>query len=338
MTVTASAPGKLILLGEYAVLDGAPASVLAVDRRARVRIDEAANGWRLRAPQLGIEDTPLVADVSAPAGAESDPRLGVANAVLAGVTAAHGAPPPAQIAIETADFYVGSRKLGFGSSAAVAAALAGGLAAWTSGETEPRALFWLTLEAHRRAQGGVGSGIDVAASVFGGALSYCRDRLPEGLAMPAGIELCAVDAGQAASTPTLVRGVQELRERRPRVYARVLGRLADAAEAGVRALRGGDADALMSAAGAYAEGLRELGSAAGVDIVSAAHRQLAGLAAEHGVVYKPSGAGGGDLGLGFARSAASREAFEGAARRAGYVTLNVPLARTGLATTAEEPA
>ncbi len=33
MTI-ATAPGKLIVTGEYAVLDGAPALVLAMDRRA----------------------------------------------------------------------------------------------------------------------------------------------------------------------------------------------------------------------------------------------------------------------------------------------------------------
>jgi phosphomevalonate kinase len=32
MRITASAPGKLVLSGEYAVLDGAPAICVAVDR------------------------------------------------------------------------------------------------------------------------------------------------------------------------------------------------------------------------------------------------------------------------------------------------------------------
>ncbi|PKL95245.1 MAG: ATP-binding protein, partial [Gammaproteobacteria bacterium HGW-Gammaproteobacteria-8] len=31
--ILADAPGKLLLLGEYAVLDGAPALVMAIDRR-----------------------------------------------------------------------------------------------------------------------------------------------------------------------------------------------------------------------------------------------------------------------------------------------------------------
>ncbi len=36
-TMTATAPGKLILTGEYAVLDGAPAVVVAMDRRVVAR-------------------------------------------------------------------------------------------------------------------------------------------------------------------------------------------------------------------------------------------------------------------------------------------------------------
>ncbi|MCW8846391.1 MAG: hypothetical protein OQK99_11185 [Gammaproteobacteria bacterium] len=38
-----SAPGKLILAGEYAVLDGAPGLVMAVDRRARVSLEPSSD-------------------------------------------------------------------------------------------------------------------------------------------------------------------------------------------------------------------------------------------------------------------------------------------------------
>ena len=39
MRVRATAPGKLVVLGEYAVLTGAPALVLAVDRQCQVAED-----------------------------------------------------------------------------------------------------------------------------------------------------------------------------------------------------------------------------------------------------------------------------------------------------------
>lgn len=55
MRLTASAPGKLVLLGEYAVLDGAPALVLAVNRRARAALaTTTAEDFAVDAPSLGI--------------------------------------------------------------------------------------------------------------------------------------------------------------------------------------------------------------------------------------------------------------------------------------------
>jgi phosphomevalonate kinase len=52
-----------------------------------------------------------------------------------------------------------------------------------------------------------------------------------------------------------------------------------------------------------------------------------------GVVAKPSGAGGGDCGIAFARSAAEADALRGAWRDAGIVPLPVGIARDGVATT-----
>ena len=43
--IVASAPGKVVLSGEYAVLDGAPAICMAVDRRARVRIEATGDDF-----------------------------------------------------------------------------------------------------------------------------------------------------------------------------------------------------------------------------------------------------------------------------------------------------
>ncbi|MFU8876606.1 MAG: hypothetical protein ACNA7E_00585, partial [Wenzhouxiangellaceae bacterium] len=51
--VVASAPGKLIVIGEYAVLEGAPALVLGLNRR--VRVTALPGQGRLSAPQLGLE-------------------------------------------------------------------------------------------------------------------------------------------------------------------------------------------------------------------------------------------------------------------------------------------
>src|SRR5262249_59369926 len=67
MTVRASAPGKLFLTGEWAVLRGAPALVAAVDRRVSVTIEPGTDGvvveslaeGRADRLNLGSADAPL---------------------------------------------------------------------------------------------------------------------------------------------------------------------------------------------------------------------------------------------------------------------------------------
>ena len=63
MRITASAPGKFVLSGEYAVLDGAPAVCVAVDRRARVSIEPYdSDHCIVQAPGFSTETGQFIVD------------------------------------------------------------------------------------------------------------------------------------------------------------------------------------------------------------------------------------------------------------------------------------
>jgi phosphomevalonate kinase len=81
---------------------------------------------------------------------------------------------------------------------------------------------------------------------------------------------------------------------------------------------------------AYHRSMDALGQLAGADIVSAPHKSLARLASAHGAVYKPSGAGGGDVGIAFAASRHPLEAFAKDARKAGYTPLDLAIDFNGV--------
>jgi hypothetical protein len=90
----ATAPGKLILTGEYAVLDGAPALVVAVNRRVSARRRSGPHG--------------------------SSPFL---VAVAEEIARAYGVDAPEaraalEIVVDSSTFFLGNTKLGLGSSAA----------------------------------------------------------------------------------------------------------------------------------------------------------------------------------------------------------------------------
>ncbi len=299
-TIRASAPGKLLLLGEYAVLEGATAIVTAVNRRAVVSLDAAGDqGWKLTAPQLGLSDFLLGKHGSIPAQTPADIRnvLGLFASVLHCVFEHAGPLAPHSINIDTSAFFHSQQKLGIGSSAAVAVALTGVLLAAHGRESNRGELFALAAQAHNRAQNGVGSNVDIAASVYGGTLVHRIDAAPVATEIPTGLTITPVFTGRAASTQNLIGNVFRLRKESPEIFSRHMQAMTQLALAGCSACQQDNASEFLRLAGAYHSAMQALGEAAGADIISDAHTKIHEIAAQSGVAYKPSGAGGGDIGL-----------------------------------------
>ena len=352
MRVALSAPGKLVLLGEYAVLHGAPAVVMAVDRRARVELAPSPDRqWSVTAPPLARDTLPfsLAADGSvrwhgAPDAAPG--RLELVERLLGSMTAAGLIDPaaalPAAVTLDTRALFEdgagGGAKLGLGSSAAATVALASALARWVGrGDllAEPRRWLETLLAIHRGLQGGRGSGVDLAASLLGGLVSY---RLGENatvaaadrLAMPEGLHLAVLWTGRTADTGSMLRELDRRLAAGDSATATALGALADLARAGDEALRCGRTAAVLATVDSLCDAMFELGRAAGLPVLSAEHDALRRLARRHGASYKPSGAGGGDLGIAFAAEAEAVEATAAAAVAAGFRRVAVQLDPHGL--------
>lgn len=328
--VRVSAPGKLFLLGEYAVLEGAPALLTAVDRRATVTAT-ASGSWRLTARELGIEALELGPAGALPVGLEASVRYALAlfDSVRRSVTAAAAAPlgGPLDIVIDTSALHHDGHKLGLGSSAAVATALTAALAKVGELDLTGDALFALAASAHHAAQSGSGSGGDIAASTYGGLLLYTPGEPPTPATWPSGLELFAVLTGTGSSTVDLVARVAAYRDRDPEGHRRDLGALSALAAGTHDALA--NADTFLALADEYFHALESLGAHADAGIVTERHRELRPLAAASGAVFKPTGAGGGDLGLVFAKLGATDE-LQSAFARAGAAVIPVPYSPDGV--------
>jgi phosphomevalonate kinase len=255
------APGKAFIVGEYAVVYGGEAVVAAVARYAHARL---ARGPR---PEL----SPFLAELCA-----------------------RFAPPPGTYpVVDTRELAAADgMKLGLGSSAAATVAAAGVMRARVGCDLddaeERRTLLDLCVAAHRAAQGGRGSGADVAASIYGGLARVARraGRLAvEPATLAPGLRLLFFGLGAPASTIRLVSLVDEIPEGR---RLPLIARLGAATE--------------LFAHARQVEALREshraliaLGDAAGAEIVPPSVRALADVAERLGGAAKTSGAGGGDL-------------------------------------------
>ncbi|MEM9384980.1 MAG: hydroxymethylglutaryl-CoA reductase, degradative [Pseudomonadota bacterium] len=371
MIIRSTAPGKLIVLGEYAVLEGAPALVLAVDRRARVRLETRdARPGELPAQVAAVIDAHLRAperfravghyrEQAVQWRASSDAlerRLGLVSTLLEALLPLATAKAQQncrsfRISIESIEFFQENRgghwrKLGLGSSAAVTVAAASALLELIGREPFGRDATGLAalLDMHRQFQGGRGSGVDLAASLFGGAVEYrlekagLEDDDPDPVVtpvagaatLPAQLQLQPVWTGTSASTGEFLATLAAWRSTHRQEYAERMDTMAALARAGVDACRADDAPGFLGCVREYTQALAALGTASGLDIVSRDHADLQECADTTGVVYKPCGAGGGDLGLALSTDPAAMEKFRQLVRERGYQPLDLAVDPKGL--------
>jgi len=198
--MTGHAFGKVILLGEHAVVYGAPALAAELDRGVQA-VARAAPADRLR---IG-ERVSLEGDGSELARA------------LAALRASLGAPPHAVDA--ELEMPAGA---GLGASAALGVAIARAVLEAHEPElalTAPasRARVLEAASAWERVFHGNPSGIDAAAAEWGGCIRYSRAAGSERVAVRRPLPLVVAVAGPPASTKEMVEGVARLSARRPEI-------------------------------------------------------------------------------------------------------------------------
>jgi phosphomevalonate kinase len=347
--VTVRAPGKLFLLGEYAVLYGGPAIVQAVNRYVVVTVESSAPVQGPRAPRessievtaLGATFTPLKATWGDSLHFRSPQRdHALVMAILDGLAAQNIIDEnlgSVRCTIDSRELFHQEHKLGLGSSAAVTHALVRALAEYANresqnGEDHGRVQRGLQLppdlvfSIHRAFQRGRGSGADIGAGVMGGIFEFRRaseHTLPimREVSLPANVYMSPVWAGRPASTVEALGSLAEFQSRHPGRFTAALTPLLETAEDGLAALGAGDGERFVRICDDYGHNLSEFGRTVGVDIMSSAHRELRKIAKASGIVYKPSGAGNGDFGVGYANDIKALRYFERRAKHAGFTPL-----------------
>jgi mevalonate kinase len=272
------APGKIFLVGEYAVLDEGCAVLAAITRHARAQFIPRMDSM-----------PPMVSELVRRTKAE----LGEAAAAL----------PPGAVLVNAEDFQLGCAAGGLGSSAAIAVATVGavyeslGLAV-----EERRAQISALADGGRRAtQGDVGSGADTAAATFGGLIQITRhkDALPsiERLAPPIGLHLALFSAGRSISTRQMTAGLREYAQHEPAAFEHAMESLRNIAHRFVAEVSARHATGAVVAAGKYGDELAKLAASASVPILTETFALASKLAREFGGIAKPAGAGGGEIGV-----------------------------------------
>ena len=279
-----SAPGKLVIAGEYAVLHGHEALAVSVNRHATITLSPA---------------------LSMTCNNE------VINCVLLEFKSRRIPLSPCAIAIDTSSLHLGSSpispKLGLGSSAAIVVALTKALLSQPKEEAPEALQLEIALGAHKRFTSGLGSGIDIATSFFGGAIRFKTGTrfTPEiskcALSLDA-TSLITVYTGRSQSTNIFLKRVASAAQSCQSQYERAILGIAMATRGIINNMTHSESANFVNLCSAVKEhnvAMKALGSLAGVDIISDAHSQIAEIAERYNGAAKPSGAGGGDIALCF---------------------------------------
>lgn len=295
-SVAASAPGKAVLSGEYAVLLGAPAISMAVSRRALVSVTPADTAWHcVTAPGYSAVEGRFVVEGKTPKWLQGAEEYGLVDAAWRAlhIEERHFV----SIELDSRAFFddASGEKIGLGSSAALAVAL-------TAALSESGDLLGDAMRVHRLFQSGAGSGVDIATAVQGGLLEYrMQGAASTPLRWPQGLAFRLVWTGVPASTASKLT-IFDRGGRQPALDA-----LVSASAVMARAWQ--SAAQVLDQFPGYVQALRRFSDDYELGIFDAGHDKLVGEAQAAGLVYKPCGAGGGDVGVLLGTNIAQIDAF-----------------------------
>lgn len=290
--ITVSAPGKLMLLGEHAIVYGRPCIVTAVNQRIKATVallNEPV--FQLDAPQVQISRYQKPMDQ---VGVGDIPK-GAKFVEIAAKNFAEKYSFSGGLNITTSSEF--SSQFGFGSSSASAVCVIKALSELTNTKLDNkrslrsndlRTIFDLAYKTVLDIQG-KGSGFDVAAAVYGGTLYFLTGGKEIEQINIDSLPLIVGYSGIKADTVTLINQVLEKTKEEPAVIDGLYDKIGKLVEQAKIALLGKDWNKLGELMNQNQKLLEELGvSIKKLDDMILAAREAGAYGA------KLSGAGGGD--------------------------------------------
>ena len=367
MNLHYSAPGKLVISGEWAILEvGNLGLIAAVNNRVHVSISPSemisvtAQEFKIFDAVAEFNDGKITFLNIDEKSKETLKLLGEALSVSLRFLEEHKIrikPFNITTSSKETQFEVNGqmKKVGFGSSAAVVVASSAAVLDFHGYHASKEEIYKLSTIAHYFAQGKVGSAFDVAASTYGGLFVYSRfdpdwltrkmeagekissiakekwqNFVVEELDVPDNFHLVVGWTKESASTSAMIKQMNEFKAAKKEEYYRHFNSIAGIAKSAISAFKNKKYNQFCLNLLENENLLGELGRASGVNIETPELKTLSDIAADCGAAGKLSGAGGGDCGIAVCFDDSTATDIEKKWKEAGLYPLDVTIDRKGV--------
>jgi len=301
------APGKLMIAGEYSVLWGGKSIVAACNNYQAEARYEACNKWAFFARTSGSFVSHAEHKLFL-ATKEAARRLGVM-------------PKLGAYYLDTHAFYNPhtKNKIGLGSSAAGVTALSKLFLA-QNGIEDHATLHTLASLAHRNFSKSIGSGADIAASVYETLIEFHNvgpNPHINPVILPWWQEFIWIDTLRPQNTRTFVSKALDTAQKEKKIITQFIEQSNYFCAMLLNAKSAQETVLPVSSVYKLLQNLSEISK---LDIISTEHQKIHELALSLGGSAKPSGAGGGDLSIAWVPMC-SRENFLSGIGRLGFLVL-----------------
>lgn len=302
MRVKRTAPGKVFLSGEYLALEGGSAIILSTKQRSRVSIEDHKKPYNLfYSSALDQYFEFSVNDHFEVDWVENDPQSFGLFISLA-ICELKIKPSKALISIDTNEFYSSGKKIGLGSSASIASAIINVLDEYFNLQLSESAKIQKAVNIHALSQDNFGSGLDVIASCADSGVVECNLKMANehkwrSLKWPSDLYIKGVITSDQSSTKMMIEKYNRGKDSNQIFFNKLYSEINHLLNQISTAWDTQNSAKIIELMQTYNTFINQLNEKFNLGIFTDEHKRLIELARSADIFYKPSGAGGGDLGL-----------------------------------------
>ena len=301
MEIETKASGKVFLSGEYMALEGGRAITLSSPQNAKVSISKNNESNNILFSSMSDHEYPFKIDEDMKViWLEDDPKH-LGNILKESINQFDKSFSGRSISIDTSEFFHHHQKIGIGSSSAVSVASTKALNQLFDLRLTPKEIINHSRAIHNRAQDSIGSGFDIITSSVEARALSCRVLDNGGydyeqIDLPESIKIFVVINDEYVQTSEMIDRYKTAKNQYSDYFYQNAPQMMSELEHLYDSILKKDNKSILRYLNRYNELLVDMDNKFNIGVFTN-HHELIKLARDGGVFYKPSGSGGGDIGL-----------------------------------------